>query len=231
VRAALVLAQAPDPGVVRQTTDDVLSQADYAVTGGPSLLERALGVVLEQLGRLLLLADGDGGTGSVVAALALAGAVVALSIALIVFLRRFRRSGTADPVVTGPVGRAPVDWADEAARHEQAGDHRQALRCRYRETVARLAGAGLIDEVPGRTTGEYAAEVAAAVPAAAAPFTALTTTFEEVWYGRGTVDAADLSTVRDQQATVASAAGLRRRDAVGSAASGTGTGASSGEGA
>lgn len=208
----VLLAQAADPDEVRRTVEDVLSQADYTVTGGPSLLDRVLNEVLEQLGRFLLQFDRDGGDGSLLAALALVLVVVALVVALVIFLLRLRRSRTLEPVVEGPVGRPAVAWAEEAERHERAGELREALRCRYRETVARLAAGGLVEEVPGRTTGEYARQVAVTVPVAREPFATLTTRFEDVWYGGRAVDAAGLAEVRDVQRAVARAAGVDAGD-------------------
>lgn len=205
----LILAQAEDPEVVRRTVADVLSQADYQVTGGQSLVDLVAGFVLEQLGRFLLRFDGGGGPGSLLAAVALVLIILALVIALGVFLRKLRRGGALDTVVEGPVGRPPRAWAEEAERHERAGELRQALRCRYRETVARLAQAQLIDEIPGRTTGEYDRAVRAAVPTAAAAFGALTRRFEDTWYGGHDVDTELLAAARRDQAEVARAAGLR----------------------
>jgi hypothetical protein len=57
------------------------------------------------------------------------------------------------------------------------------LRCRYRALVADLAGRGLVDEVPGRTTGEYRAEVGENVPRVAPEFAGATELFEAAWYG------------------------------------------------
>src|SRR5207244_8332949 len=79
--------------------------------------------------------------------------------------------------------RPPGDWEAGAAGHEAAGRWRDAVRCRYRALVADLARRGVVDEVPGRTSGEYRAEVTASLPAAAADFTGATDLFERAWYG------------------------------------------------
>jgi hypothetical protein len=81
------------------------------------------------------------------------------------------------------VGRPPTDWQAEALAHESAGEWREALRCRYRAMVAALAARGLIDEVPGRTSGEYRAVVTRSVPGAAPDFSGATELFERAWYG------------------------------------------------
>ena len=80
-------------------------------------------------------------------------------------------------------GRTAEEWRAEATQHEAAGRWRDALRCRYRALVAELAGNGLLDDVPGKTTGEERADIARAVPDASPPFADATLLFDEVWYG------------------------------------------------
>ena len=79
--------------------------------------------------------------------------------------------------------REPRDWRREAHRHRAAGRHRDALRCRYRALVGDLARRGLIDEIPGRTTGEERAQLHDVAPDAAAAFDAAADLFDAVWYG------------------------------------------------
>lgn len=206
---AMLLAQVPAPEEIRRRTQEVLDQADYAVVDGPSVLERLVQAVLEQLGRLLLRFGGEGGEPSTWATLALVLVLAAIVLAVGVFLARLRRSRALDPVVEGPIGRSAVDWEALAARHEADGDLREALRCRYRETLARLTTAQLVEEIPGRTTGEYARAVRTAAPGAAPAFEVLTRAFEDTWYGGQAVDADRMVAVRGAQRAVASAAGLR----------------------
>lgn len=208
---AILLAQPPEPEVVRRTAQEVLEQADYAVVDGPSLIDRLVRAVLEQLGRLLLRFGGEGGEPSIWATAALVLVLIAIVVGVVVFVLRLRRSRTLDPVVEGPVGRSAVDWAAEAERHEAAGDLREALRCRYRETLAHLTAAQLVEEIPGRTTGEYARAVRDAAPGAAPAFDELTRAFEDTWYGGQAVDADRMARIREVQRAVASAAGLRTR--------------------
>jgi hypothetical protein len=97
--------------------------------------------------------------------------------------------------------RPPADWRAEAAGHEAAGRWRDALRCHWRATVAELAARGLVEEVPGRTTGEYRAGVARAVPAVAEPFSRSTRLFEDAWYAAvdvGPAETAEVRTLGDQ---------------------------------
>lgn len=208
-----VLAQTPSPDAIREAVREVLSRPEYAeaAASGESLLDRALGALLEGLGRLLARLDGfGGGVGSWLGAAGLV-LVVGLLVAMVLrLLRRFRSSGVADPVVDGPTGRAPRDWGQEALEHVANGELREALRCRYRETVALLAQAGYVDEIPGRTTGEYRAATSEALPAADDPFGALTLAFERAWYGRRTVDQAAYAAAEEHQRAVIAAGRLRR---------------------
>jgi hypothetical protein len=57
------------------------------------------------------------------------------------------------------------------------------MRARYRELVRTLVDERVLDDVPGRTTGEYDRELSAARPAAAEAFTGMSSLFEDVWYG------------------------------------------------
>jgi hypothetical protein len=62
--------------------------------------------------------------------------------------------------------------------------------------VAELAARGLVNEVPGRTTGEYRVEVNDSVPAASTAFSSVSRLFEDAWYARVDIDADDNSRVK-----------------------------------
>ncbi|MGH8904819.1 MAG: DUF4129 domain-containing protein [Egibacteraceae bacterium] len=196
-----------DPEQVRRTVGEVLARPEYRPLR-PSLLDRAWGWVLDRIGRLL---DALGGTGGDLVAWAVVLAILAVFVAVTVW---FLRGVRADPDVVGPVtgaiGRTPADWAAEAAAHEQAGRWREALRCRYRELIAELALAGLVEEMPGRTTGEYLAELRASLPGADPGATALTRAFEAVWYGSMPASGSDVQALRAHADEVRRHAGLRR---------------------
>ena len=83
------------------------------------------------------------------------------------------------------------------------------MRARYRELVRSLIDDGVLDDLPGRTTGEYRGEFVSARPTAADSFVALTDLFEAVWYGGIDTDAADNQRFRQL------ADGARRREPVG----------------
>ena len=88
----------------------------------------------------------------------------------------------ADAVVVDS-SREPISWRAEADRHRGAGRYRDAVRCRYRALVGELARRGLIDEIPGRTTGEERAQLRRVRPTASSPFNAAADLFDGVWYG------------------------------------------------
>jgi hypothetical protein len=141
-----------------------------------------------EIGKLLggLVRLGGGGTvAGVVVAIGLA-ALVAAIIWLVV--RHWaglpsRRRHEPVTITAGWRARPAAEWRAEAAAHEAAGRWREALRARYRALVADLAGRGLVEEIPGRTSGEYRHQVDITVPAAADPFDEATALFEETWYG------------------------------------------------
>ena len=87
--------------------------------------------------------------------------------------------------------REPVNWRAEAEQHRLAGRYRDALRCRYRALVGDLARRGLIDEIPGRTTGEERSQLGLATPAASSPFNSAADLFDGAWYGHLDVGVAD----------------------------------------
>lgn len=184
----------------RRAARSVLGRAEFDEPPTP-LLERLQEALFELVGRLLARIV-EGATGSPIGWLVTALVAAAL-VALVV---RFARGVTRDPAreaAGGPVARrAARDWRAEAAALEGAGEWRAALRCRYRALVADLAARGLVDEVPGRTAGEYRAEVAENVPLVAEPFAGATTLFERAWYGGAAVGAGDASRFRALESQV-----------------------------
>ena len=183
-----------DPQQVREVVREVLARPEFRPPER-SLVERAYDWVLEAIGRLLgaIAGSGAGGiVGLVLLALVLAGVGVLVA--------RFSRGLTPSAEVAAvPVGRrrSAADWRADAEAQERAGAWREAVRSRYRALVADLAAHGLVEEVPGRTAGEYRREVGRAVPAAAADFAGATELFEVAWYGRSDTGAREAAHLRD----------------------------------
>ena len=180
------------PRDVTRTVHAVLARPEYRHPG-PSLLARVQHDVLDWLARVLSEAVGAG-IGAWIALAVLVG-IVALVVWRIA--GGVSRDAGHDIATSGARRRPAADWLAEAEAHERAGEWRQAVRARYRGLVADLAGRGLLNEVPGRTAGEYRAELRDALPAASPSFTGATELFEGAWYGRRPTGEADAAHLRD----------------------------------
>jgi hypothetical protein len=184
-----------DPDQVREVTHEVLSRPEFRPPER-SLLEQVVDWVLELIGRLLAALGGSGAggiVGLVLLALVLAGVGVLAA--------RFSRGLTPSPEVTAAVPggrrRSAAEWRAEAEAQERTGAWREAVRSRYRALVADLASRGLVEEVPGRTAGEYRREVGRALPGAATDFAGATELFEVAWYGRSATGPQEAAHLRD----------------------------------
>ncbi len=87
--------------------------------------------------------------------------------------------------------RPPDRWRRAAGDHRAAGRYRDAIRCEYRALVGDLARAGVVDEIPGRTSGEERVQLAELAPTVSADFDTAADLFDEAWFDDGPVDAAD----------------------------------------
>jgi hypothetical protein len=181
----------------------VLARAEFDEPPTP-LLERLRDALFEFLGRLFarLL---EGATGSPLGWLVVVVVVSVLAVLVVRFARGVARDPERDAGEIGATGRrrrtAP-EWRAEADRLERAGQWRAALRCRYRALVAELGARGLVDEIPGRTAGEYRADVAANAPLVADAFSGATALFEHAWYGGVTTGADDAEAFRSLERRV-----------------------------
>lgn len=194
-----------DPEEVRRVTAEVLARPEYR-TARPGLIDRLWAALLEFIGRLLERVAGAGGQ-SLVGTLVVVGVLALVALLLFRFLRRVRRDRSVELALSGAIGRSPAEWEAEASAHERAGRWREALRCRYRLVIARLAERGLVEELPGRTTGEYLKEATSADPGLGPDLRTITTAFERVWYGNRPVDESDLVGVRAVGERLAARAG------------------------
>ena len=175
-----------DRDEVRNEIERILSQPEYREPPRP-IFQRVMDWIAERAADLI--ADILGGGSAVVIGWVISAVVgIVVAYLLIRFVMALRSDPGRREAAMGDPRRPPEDWAAEAERYEAAGEWRQALRCRYRALVAQLAARGLVDEIPGRTAGEYRIEVSENLPPAAQPFAAATFMFEEAWYGGGDVD-------------------------------------------
>ncbi|HUS62328.1 MAG TPA: hypothetical protein VMY34_09030, partial [Acidimicrobiales bacterium] len=136
-------------------------------------IERARDWVFEKVDELLDNAFGSE-AGSIVSIVVLGLATVVLVYFIVKLVRSVRRDARHRASDHVEVGRPVEAWLADAAGHEARADWRPALRCRYRALVADLAGRGLVDEIPGRTSGEYRREVTSNLPDGAPSFAGAT---------------------------------------------------------
>ncbi|HEX7276026.1 MAG TPA: DUF4129 domain-containing protein [Acidimicrobiales bacterium] len=183
------------PGEVRDAIGEVLARPEFQrpKPGWVQRLREAVVDLIERaLGNLL-----GGGRGTFIAWVILGVAIIAA----VLVATRFARGVTRDPgrgVSTTTVPRrGAAEWRADAEAAERAGQWRQALRCRYRALVAELADRGLVEEVAGRTAGEYRTEMEGTAPAVAAPFAGATDLFERAWYGEWPTGQDDAQRIRD----------------------------------
>jgi hypothetical protein len=198
-RFLLAATATPAPDAIRRATDEVLSRPEYA-----GLRRSRLGEIADEVRAwfAMRLFDLVGLAGRPVVGwtvLALGVGVAALVVWWV--LRGTRR----DPVVDRGLEvslprRSAADWDAEARDAEARGDLRAAVRAAYRAVVAGLADRGLVEEVPGRTVGEYRRAVAAADPGRAAVFGRASDAFEAVWYAHAPATAGHLDAVRTADA-------------------------------
>ena len=179
-----------------------LSRHEYA-DARPPLVIRLVGKLLDEVGRLLQASSAQvpGGNTGVLLLLLLLGAAVAL---LVLRLRPSRgAAGRAELFGTGGVVSAAAHraLADAAAAR---GEWAQAIRERLRAAVRELEDRGVLDPRPGRTALEVAREAGALVPALAKSLRRGATTFDEIWYGGRTADAASYAVLVDLDRTVTS---------------------------
>lgn len=200
---------AVDADAAAAAVADVLGRPEYADLE-PGLLDRVVGALLEGFGRLVATFTGTA-TGSVIGWGVLALLLVVAAVLAVRAVRGLRGDAVASAAATADdVGRTPDEWLADAAAHEEAGRWRDGVRCRHRALVAGLAAAGRLDEVPGRTAGEYLADLRERAPEAGEPFATATAAFERAWYGSGDVDAADARAVAEASVATLEAAGVRR---------------------
>ena len=172
---------------LRTTVSGILAQPQFHP--GPSLLQRLanwLHAHLHLPSVHLPSIYGSAWESYVVLAVLFAGVVAALVTATRRGLFQRLRHPVASPgvVVTDEgVVLSPAAWRERADRLAAEGRFREALRCRYCALIAELARRGLLDEVPGRTSGDYERLVRSLLPEVAQQFASVTARFESCWYG------------------------------------------------
>lgn len=194
-----LLSQLPVPErggeEVGRRIDEILARPEFREPPRP-LLERILDEVNKRVGDLFD-ALTSGGPQSLVAWLIAIAVVVGVAIMATRLVRSVDRDrGRGRSRDAGERRRPAVDWRADAEAHEAKGEWRDAIRCRYRALVADLAARGLVEEVPGRTSGEYRGQVTSSVPPVAPDFASASDLFDRAWYGGLSAGADDASRLR-----------------------------------
>lgn len=187
----------------RRAAQVELSRREYA-DAQPPLLVRLIGRLLDELGRLLRASSAQvpGGNTGVVLLLLLLAAAVAL---LVVRLRPSRSAASREELFGTGGARSAAGHralAEAAAAH---GGWAEAVRERLRAVVRELEDRGVLDPRPGRTAFEVAREAGSLVPTLAEALRRGANTFDEIWYGGRTADAASYAVLVDLDRTVTSA--------------------------
>lgn len=216
-----------DPDDIDERISDILARAEFQPPER-SWLRRAWDAFVEWL-RSLLGADdevpeitevpvepGGGGPGALVAYLLLA-VVLALAVWVVWRLVRDRApraeaDGDADTGVSIDIEehRTAAGWRDRARDLEADGRWKDAVRAWLRWGITDLVDRRVLDDVPGRTTGEYRRDIAGHQPHLRDDFDRATQLFDEVWYGDRAADAETVASMRRDIEAVVEAAPQRR---------------------
>jgi len=186
-----------------QLARDELAKQVYR-DAGPGLVERLVRWLLEQAGRLLDGAAGvspGGYAGLVVVLLLVAAAVVAVRLKVGPLSRRATRE---EALFVGRT-RTAAQHRAAADAHAATGAWAEAVRERLRAVVRSLEERAVLDERPGRTADEAAAEAGRALPDCAAGLRAAAVLFDEVWYGGRPAGPESYAALRDLDAQVQAA--------------------------
>ena len=183
-----------DADEVRRLADEILGRPEFAAPER-SFFERFLDWVLRQLERLF---GGDGDPAEIGGEAGGAGGsawftllvLVVAAVLVVVVLRALRGTWTGrrrvedDPLdVDVEDRRDAAAWDALARRLEAEGRWKDAMRARFGSLVERLVEQGVVGDVPGRTTGEYRAEVRSALPEVGDEFAEASDLFDRAWYG------------------------------------------------
>jgi hypothetical protein len=159
-----------------------LSKSAYRQSGG-SLIEKAIGKVLEWIGDLLDSLTGTSPNGH--AGLAMLIGLLALIVVVVLWragvLRTSRR--TPQAVFDTAKQRTAAEYRAQSEREAASGDYALAIRSRFRACVSELTERTILDERAGRTAYEVVADAGRTVPALLEPLQPAALAFTEVVYG------------------------------------------------
>lgn len=160
---------------------DELAKAIYHER--PSLLERLLGWLYEQLQRFLSAAGGLDGRPALLLIGSVIAVVVLISLLVAGPVQRSRSARRGSAEVFGDDSRSTAELLASAERHATAGRWSQAVLDRFRALLRALEDRAVLDPRPGRTADEGAREAGARLPACAVELVAAARLFDDVCYG------------------------------------------------
>jgi len=205
---------APDPERTRERADEILRGDEYRApdTRDRSIIDRVRKWISD---RLPDLGGGPTGRGLDTLAYVVFGVVVIGGLGAIAYdvarTRGTRQAsdGDTDADVDVTPLRTPDEWDAEADRCEREGDHRGAVRARFRALTVTLARRDLVADTPGRTAGELRFDVAERAPTLTPAFGAIADLFERVWFGGQRAGPEQSAAARDLAAAALAAAPRR----------------------
>ena len=164
-----------------QLARDELAKQVYK-DAGPGLVVRVVRWLLDRFSDLLddVAGASPGGYAGVVVVLLLV--VIAIVAVRLKVGPLGRREATEQALFTGRA-RTAAEHRTAAEAHAAAGEWAEAVRERLRAVVRSLEERAVLDERPGRTADEAAAEAGVALPPVAEDLRQAARLFDDIWYG------------------------------------------------
>jgi Domain of unknown function (DUF4129) len=202
----------PDPAQARIRLQEVLSRAEFRDIHKPGWLEQVRERINLWLSNLLEKLFGGLGIHSKLGRVLLRGLVIFLAALFLILLARtlFRARHDALLDLKGPVraSRGWKDWARDSLAMAGQGNYREAIHLGYWAGILRLEELGVWQAHRARTHREYL-RLLEAGDERRKPLAALTSRFEEVWYGGNPAGLEDFEFVVQQLEGLGCNIGLR----------------------
>lgn len=186
----------PDADEARRLLEEELAKPAY-VEAQPGFIERTLRDVLQGIARLL---DGLGGLGAGPGTLVVAvGAALLVIVAVVLVRPRLNARGRRQQVTVfdDAAKRSSAYHRDRAAGLARDGDLNGAVTELLRAILRSAEERMVIEEQPGRTATEAAAQLGGVFPSLSADVAWLAGLFNETHYGNGTATAEDYRRASD----------------------------------
>lgn len=191
----MILALAPvlDPVTRDGARDEArreLSKGVYEPTRRP-LWQRVVNHILDWLNRRSQGVHSSTGVPPVLQWFILALLIVGVIVLVVYVTGGLRRSARSEDLFAGESGPTTAEQHRKRAdEHAAAGRYAEAIRERMRAIARELEDRGVLDNRPGRTADEIAAEAGGLVPGIRSDLRRAAWIFDEVWFGERTATAA-----------------------------------------